>query len=56
MLLLKALIILREIHSKSYPNFMIIGITYPSLLLGSDSFVFCLLQELLMNLRSKGIE
>ena len=36
-MLLKALIILREIQSKSSPNFMIISITYPNLLHGSMS-------------------
>ena len=38
--LLKALMILREIQSKSSPNFMIIRITYPNLLHGSDFLCF----------------
>ena len=47
--LLKALMILREIQSKSSLNFMIIRITYPNLLHGSD--FLCFLYELLMSLR-----
>jgi len=51
MSLLKALIFLREIQSKSSPNFMIIRITHPNLLHGSD-FLFFFLHELFMILRS----
>ena len=38
--LLKALMILKEIQSKSSPNFMIIRITHPNLLHGSDFLCF----------------
>ena len=38
--LLKALIILGEIQSKSLKNFMIIRVKYPNLLHGSNFYVF----------------
>ena len=45
--MIKALIILREIQSKSSLNFMIMRITFPNLLYSSDFS----LHELFMNLR-----